>query len=119
MVRTKLKNDPKEVCKKLIPKKYWRDVIEALGESIKLAHSNGHDRWGIRLTTDSIMLKVGQHEVLQLGNWDLPFHLIVDSGTVPLHLRSRTELYFSGKNDCYGNSNADGYYPAKVVIQIL
>lgn len=104
--------NPEEVFKQLVPQQYWRDVIEALGASIELAHLHGPDRWGIRLASDNIMLKVGRHEILQVGNWDLPFHLIVDRKTVPTYLRERSELRFSEEMDAYGNPSTDGFYPS-------
>jgi 5-methylcytosine-specific restriction protein A len=102
--------DPEEVCRRLVLRQYWKDVMEALGESIKLAHQHGPDRWGIRLTTDSIMLKVGSHEVLQIGDWDLPFHLIVDRSAVPAQLRGHSELWFSEDDDYEGALDAKGFY---------
>ncbi|MEW6127727.1 MAG: HNH endonuclease [Acidobacteriota bacterium] len=112
MTKVNLENDPEEICHRLVLDQYWSDVIEALGASIELAHLYGPDRWGIRLAPDSIMLKVGRHEILQLGDWDLPFHLIIDQDSVPAHLRKRSELWFSEDKDCYGNCNANGYYPS-------
>ncbi len=86
--------------------------MESLGTSIEIAHQYGADRWGIRLAADSIMLKVGLHEVLQVGEWDLPFHLIVDKNTVPLGLRNRPELWFYQGEDRDGNPIATGVYPS-------
>lgn len=102
--------DPEEVCRRLVPQKYWKEVMEALGESIKLADQYGPDRWGIRLATNDLMLKVGSHEVLQIGDWDLPFHLIVDKKSVPSQLRSQSELRFSDDNASYEVPNTIGFY---------
>jgi len=102
--------DPKEVCRRLVLRQYWKDVMEALGASIELAHQHRPDRWGLRLATDNIMLKVGSHEVLQIGDWDLPFHLIVDKGTVPAQLREHSELWFSEDRDSEGTPGAVGIY---------
>ncbi len=104
--------DPEVACRSIIPQQHWNDVMESLGRSIMLAHKHGPDRWGLRLATDSIMLKVGPHEVLQIGDWDLPFHLIVDSKTVPSKLRTHPELRFSEGDDYYGNTKEKGYYPS-------
>ncbi len=103
---------PEEVCLRLVPPPYWDHVIRALAASIDLAHQHGPERWGIRLASDSIMLKVGPHEVLQLGAWERPFHLMVDRHTVPPELRSVSELRFSGDKDCYGHPGTAGYYPS-------
>lgn len=102
--------DPEEICRRLIPQQYWDDVMKALGASIELAHQHGPDRWGIRLAADSIMLKVGMHEVLQIGDWNLPFHLIVDKNTVHLGLRSYSELWFYEGEDRDGNPREKGIY---------
>jgi hypothetical protein len=102
--------DPEEVCHRLVPPQYWEDVLESLARSIDLAHQQGPDRWGIRVAISDIMLKVGSHEVLQIGEWDLPFHLIVDKNTVPHQLRGRSELWFSGDVVSGGNSEAKGIY---------
>lgn len=102
--------DPEEVFRRLAPRQYWKDVVEALGASIELAHQHGPDRWGIRLATNDIMLKAGLHEVLRIGTWDLPFHLIVDRNTVPPQLRDHSGLWFSEDEDSYGNLGAKGLY---------
>ena len=89
--------------------------MSALGRSIALAHQHGPERWGIRLASDSIMLKVGPHEVLQLysgDEWGQPFHLIVDKATVPPELRNLPALWFSEDRDYYGNPGTQGYYPS-------
>jgi 5-methylcytosine-specific restriction protein A len=105
----KPKANPEEVCNRLIPKKYRRNVFEALSKSIKLAHRAGPDKWGIRLAPDSIMLKMGPHEIVQLGDRDLSFHIIVDDKTVPAHLRTRDDLWFSDGLDYFGELSK-GYY---------
>lgn len=87
------------------------DVLSAFADSIELAHRHGPDRWGLRLSENNLMLKVGPHEVLQAyapGR----FHMIVDSASVPNRLRLSPELLFSGTRDYYGNSDAIGYYPS-------
>lgn len=104
--------DPEEVCRRLVPSQYWDDVMGVLGTSIELVHQSGPERWGVRLAPDSIMLKIGPHEVLQIHSWEWerPFHLIIDKNSVPTELRGRPELWFSGDRDCYGSSGAEGYY---------
>lgn len=102
--------NPEEVCRRLVPAQYWKDVMESIGASIELAHHYGPDRWGIRLATTDIMLKVGMHEVLQVGTWDLPFHLIVDRKTVPPELRTHPKLWFSEDRDSEGTRGAKGLY---------
>lgn len=99
-----------EVCRRLVPQQYWKDVMESLGTSIELAHQHGPDRWGLRLGAEDIMLKVGSHEVLQVGNWNLPFHLIVYKDTVPSQLRNHSGLRFSEDNESYETPTAIGYY---------
>ncbi len=102
--------NPEEVCRRLVPPQYWKDVLESLATFMELAHHHGPERWGIRLAADSIMLKVGPHEVIQIGDWNLPFHLIVDRSTVPAQLRGHSELCFSEDDDSEGTSGAKGFY---------
>lgn len=106
--------NPEEICRKLVPGRYWDDVMRALGMSIELVHQYGPRRWGLRLTRgpEGVMLKVGMHEVLQLVDGKPLFFLIVDKNTVPTEVRSLPELMFSGDRDCYGNRGTEGYYPS-------
>lgn len=102
--------DPEDVFRRIVPRQFWKDVLEALGSSIELAHRYGPDRWGLRLGAEDIMLKVGSHEVLQVGDWDLSFHLIVDKTTVPSQLRSHSGLRFSDNNESYETPTEIGFY---------
>jgi hypothetical protein len=106
--------NPEDVCRRLVPRQYWDDVMGALGTSIVLAHQHGPERWGLRLAPgpEGIMLKVGMHEVLQLVDGKPLFSLIVDKNTVPAEVRRLPELMFSGDRDCYGNRGTEGYYPS-------
>lgn len=101
--------DPELVCSALIPPTAWLHVFAAMARSIETADRLAPDRWGLRLAANSIMLKVGSHEVLQVGPWELPLHLIVDRESVPRALRARTDLSFSHGPNCFGES-ATGYY---------
>lgn len=104
--------DSEEVCRRLVSPQYWDDVMGALGASIELVHQSRPERWGVRLALDSIMLKIGPHEVLQIHSWEWqrPFHLVVDKKSVPSELRTRPELWFSEDQDCYGKPGAESYY---------
>ena len=102
--------DPATVCRRLIPAQYWREVLLAIARSVEVANQGGPDRWGLRLDDESVMLKVGPQEVLQLGTWNAPFHLIVDRELVPANLRSNADLLFSEDRDSYGKPGASGYY---------
>jgi hypothetical protein len=106
--------DPEDVCHRLVPSQYQGDVIAALGTSIELVHQSGPYRWGVRLAPDSIMLKIGPHEILQIHSWEWerPFHLIIDRNSVPPEVRAWPELAFSEDWDCYGQREAAGYYPS-------
>jgi hypothetical protein len=108
----KMELSPEQLFEKLVPRDYRPDVLQVLGSSIELAHHHGQDRWGITLGRISIMLKVGSHEILQVGDWELPFHLIVDEETVPADLRRISRLHFSKGRDYYGSRTAAGYYPS-------
>lgn len=95
----------------LIPARYRNDILAAMASSVLLAHKVEASSWGVRVD-DSIMLKVGPHEVLQVGNWKLPFHLVVDRELVPRALRRRSDLSFSGDMDHHGKQGAGGFYPS-------
>jgi 5-methylcytosine-specific restriction protein A len=56
------------------------------------------------------MLKVGPHEVLQIGQWSRPCHIVVDRDLVPQALRARASLWFSGDLDLNGKPGKVGYY---------
>jgi hypothetical protein len=60
------------------------------------------------------MLKIGPHEVLQIGPWECPVHLIVDRRSVPKRLRKMSKLKFSEDRDYYGNASSTGYYASAV-----
>lgn len=97
--------DPEVVSTRLIPQGDWLSVFGAIASSIEFAHNLAPDRWGLRLGPDSLMLKVGSHEVLQIGPWHLPVHLIVDGQTVPKAVRTRSDLSFSRE---WSNSGTTG-----------
>lgn len=103
--------DAAAIIHQLVPAKYRREVLSALARSVQLAAHEGPDRWGVRVDS-SIMLKVGPHEVLQVGSWKLPFHLVVDRDLVPRALRRRAGLAFSGDRDHHGHRATGGFYPS-------
>ncbi len=105
-----MSQDPEGVCSRLIPADVRRAVFAALADAITTAHRHAHDRWGFRLANDSLMLKVGPHEVLQLGRWERPFHIVVEHSLVPSALRLRPDLKFSSGRDYYGDVDTAGYY---------
>jgi hypothetical protein len=76
-----------------VPRRYLRPLVEALAHSVRCADRENSAKWGLRLNQDSIMLKVGFVEVLQIGNgW---FHELVRRDLVPAALRSDRRLRFS------------------------
>ncbi len=95
-----------------VPSQYWRTVLDVIGESIECAHRHGPDRWGVRVD-NSVMLKVGPHEVLQFGPWPRPCHIVVASELVNANDRANTELAFSGSSDWRGNAAQAGYYASQ------
>jgi hypothetical protein len=112
-------HDPARVCRQLIPTEYWSEALLAMVRSVEVAHQAGPDRWGLRLDDNSLMLKIGPHEVLQVLRPDrsrsgLPFHIIVDSELIPAALRSRDgeRLQCSKEKNCYGEVGVNGYYPS-------
>jgi hypothetical protein len=108
--------DPATICQRWrIPTQYRSEVLLAIARSVEVANQAGPDRWGLRLDDDSIMLKVGPHEVLQvLNSKRMPFHLIVDRELIPASLRSRDGdgLRFSKDENCYGELGVGSYYPS-------
>jgi predicted HNH restriction endonuclease len=69
------------------------DVIQALGHSIEIASQADQTKWGIRINDQSIMLKVGFVEVLQVGRgW---FHLLVKNNSNVRGLRADPRIDFT------------------------
>ena len=56
------------------------------------------------------MLMVGPHEVLQLGPWEPPFHIVFDRDTAPSELRAVRGALFSEDRDYEGRIGAAGFY---------
>jgi hypothetical protein len=82
------------VLSALVPKNLRKRVFSILADSICRAHDVRADRWGIRVSPGSVMLKVGRIEVLQI----LPsqFHVVLDSASVPKPQRRRRVFELSG-----------------------
>jgi hypothetical protein len=108
------------ICPEWIPTQYRTETFLDIVRSIEAATQAGPDRWGLRLDEDSLMLKVGPHEVLQVLNpkraklRGMSFHLIVDRDLIPARLRSRDGdgLRFSKDENCYGERGVSSYYPS-------
>jgi hypothetical protein len=82
-----------KIVRKFASKERLSDVLKAVAHSIQVADQASSSKWGARLNRDSIMLKVGFVEVLQLGEgW---FHLLVNRDLVPAKLRTDRRLRFS------------------------
>jgi hypothetical protein len=83
----------KEIVRELIPTKHLTDVLRAVAHSVRFAHQETPSKWGLRLKRDSIMLKVGFVEVLQLGEgW---FHILVESDRISKEVRRKRHLLFN------------------------
>jgi len=89
---------------------HGRELLNAIAQSIELAHQEGPSSWGVRLKGNNFMLKVGPHEVFQFQLSGETLQLIVDRPTVPTRLRGRDDVEFTGDKDCYGKRRAPGYY---------
>jgi len=78
----------------LLPKASRKAVLEIVADSIQQAHQLRPDRWGVRVSPGSFMLKVGRIEVIQI----LPayFHVVLEARTVPQSARTLQGLEFSG-----------------------
>jgi hypothetical protein len=82
-----------EIVRRLLPKDRLTDVLKAVARSVRAAHQASPSKWGLRLNRNSIMLKVGFVEVLQLGDgW---FHQLVKRGLVSQKLRADRRLRFN------------------------
>jgi hypothetical protein len=75
-----------EKVRAIIPEEHLPDVLGMLARSIQMADQFTPEKWGIRVSHKSIMLKVGFVEVLQFHN-DL-FHHLVRGDLVPKRARS-------------------------------
>jgi 5-methylcytosine-specific restriction enzyme A len=92
-----------ELFRGMVPEALFSGVLNAVAHSIRLAHHSAPSKWGLRLDSDSIMLKVGFVEVLQVGkaidsieglgaSW---FHELVHRDLVPQKVRRDRHLLFS------------------------
>ncbi len=81
-----------EILHDLIPENNWIKVLKIVAHSIEVADQATRDKWGVRINSRSVMLKVGFMEVLQLGRgW---FHLLIDKKLVAAKLRSSRGIDF-------------------------
>jgi hypothetical protein len=81
-----------KIVRRLVPQKHLRAVLKALARSVGLADGASPAKWGLRLNPDSIMLKVGFVQVLQLHEDE--FLLLLDKPSVPASLRANRRLRF-------------------------
>jgi hypothetical protein len=92
-----------ELLRKIVPERFLSDVLNAVAHSIRVAHRATPSKWGLRLNRNSIMLKVGFVEVLQVGkaidfvsglgnSW---FHELVYHDLVPPKVRADRRLLFT------------------------
>jgi hypothetical protein len=107
---TESKKDEGTELRRFIPAEHWSAVLGVIASSADIAHRAAPDAWGIRVKDRSVMLKVGPHEVLQVGPWRRPCHLLVDGALVPQALRANLNLWFSLDRDYEGNLGKSGYY---------
>src|SRR2546428_424097 len=83
----------REIVSEFVPARYMRAILTAIAHSVHHAHNAESSKWGLRLNRDSIMLKVGFVEVLQVGNgW---FHELALGDLIPRRLRTDPQLYFN------------------------
>jgi hypothetical protein len=82
-----------QIIRQFVPKRHWKDVLNAVAHSIKIAHAADPAKWGLRLNRNSVMLKVGFVEVMQVG--DSWFHQLVKRDLVTAKLRSDRRFRFS------------------------
>jgi len=99
-----------EITRRFVPKERLADVLKAVAHSVQIAHGASPSKWGLRLNHNSIMLKVGFVEVLQVGECidavkglsDHWFHQLVNRQLVPKRLRADRRLQF--KRSPYANA---------------
>jgi hypothetical protein len=78
---------------KLVEASHSKEVLRMLGHSIEVADRADQSKWGIRINDNSIMLKVGFVEVLQVGRRGI--HLLVKGGLDTRALRADARIDFS------------------------
>ena len=82
----------KEIVKEFVSPRYMKPVLAAIAHSVERAQLASSSKWGLRLNRNSIMLKVGFVEVLQVGDgW---FHELALTDLIPRNLRSDSDLVF-------------------------
>jgi 5-methylcytosine-specific restriction protein A len=98
---SKLRRSPSaagDLVRRIVPEKQLSGVLKAIARSVQIAHSTSSSKWGLRLNDNSIMLKVGFVEVLQVGKFVRPdehwFHQLVNRKLVPNKLRTDRRLQF-------------------------
>jgi hypothetical protein len=96
----------------VIPEEYLPDVLRMLARSIQTADQFAPEKWGVRVSRKSIMLKVGFVEVLQFHN-DL-FHHLVRNDLVPKKARGVWRGNFSAAP--YKNAPACDTFDADLSI---
>jgi predicted HNH restriction endonuclease len=92
-----------KLVRQIVPERYLAHVLKALARSVQIAHRSSPSKWGLRLNRDSIMLKVGFVEVLQIGKCIDPiewlsenrFHQLVNHDLIPPKIRSDRRLTFT------------------------
>src|SRR6476620_10002308 len=85
-----------EIFRRIVPDARFSAVLKAIAHSIRVAHRAAPSKWGLRLNRNSIMLKVGFVEVLQVGRaidrvegiGDSWFHELVHRDVVPQNIQS-------------------------------
>jgi hypothetical protein len=79
-----------EIVRSLVPQRQLMSVLLAVAHSVRVAHEAAPSKWGLRLNRDSVMLKVGFPEVLQLRKgW---FHVLAFGESIPAGLRNDKRL---------------------------
>ena len=83
----------RDIVRQFVPRKHLTSVFKAIAHSVRVAHQVSPSKWGLRLNQNSIMLKTGFVEVLQLGDgW---FHELVEKKSIPQTLSRDRRLSYS------------------------
>ena len=102
--------DPNAVLDALVPHRYRQAVLRTLADSIEAAHRAHPERWSLRMSDAGITLKVGAHEVLQVGTWVPPVQLMIDRSAVPAEVRAERGAHFTEDRSRAGNPRSLGFY---------
>jgi len=92
-----------QLVRQIIPHRHLQVVLASLARSVQIANETSPEKWGLRLNSRSIMLKVGFVEVVHIvGD---TFHFLVEKHLVPDWAKQRFRIYplhYKNARNCNG-----------------